>query len=47
MSGTDGKKDVTISVTIQADTYALLKIMADGNNLTIGQCIDKVMEDIK
>ena len=45
--GTDGKKDVTISVTIQADTYALLKIMAEGNNLTIGQCIDKVMEDVK
>lgn len=45
--GADGKKDVTVSVTVQAETYALLKIMAEGNHLTIGQCIDKIMEDAR
>lgn len=35
----------TISITITNDTYELLKIMADGWNKTIGQCIDKLMED--
>lgn len=35
----------TIQITITNDTYELLSIMADGWNKTIGQCIDKLMED--
>lgn len=35
----------TIQVTITHDTYTLLTIMAEGNDLTIGQVIDKLMED--
>ena len=35
----------TIQITITADTYELLTIMADGWNKTIGQCIDALMED--
>ena len=36
---------VTVNVTITRDTYELLKIMADGWNKSIGECIDALMED--
>ena len=41
----DGQKTVTVSVTVKAETYAYLKILAEGNNLTIGQAIDLAVED--
>lgn len=37
--------EVTISVTIKDETFARLKIMADGWNKTVGQVIDAMMED--
>lgn len=43
--GADGKKTTTLSVTIKTETYAYLKILAEGNNLTIGQAIDLAVED--
>lgn len=43
--GMDGKKTTTVTVTITTDTYAYLKILAEGNNLTLGQAIDLAVED--
>ena len=40
-----GTKYKTIQITITKDTYELLKIMADGWNKSIGECIDALMED--
>ena len=40
-----GISDVTITISINSDTYQLLKIMADGWDKTIGQVIDALMED--
>lgn len=37
--------DITLSVTIKDETYARLKIMADGWGKTIGQTIDALVED--
>lgn len=37
--------EITLSVTITDETYARLKIMADGWGKTIGQTIDALMED--
>lgn len=37
--------EITITVTITDETYARLKIMAEGWGKTIGQTIDAVMED--
>lgn len=39
------KGEITISVTITDETFARLKIMADGWGKTIGQTIDALMED--
>jgi LysM repeat protein len=39
------KGEITVSVTITDETYARLKIMADGWGKTIGQTIDALMED--
>lgn len=38
------KGEITISVTIKDETYALLKIMADGWGKTVGQTIDALVE---
>jgi len=38
---------VTVSVTIDWDTMQLLEIMATGNNKTIGECIDLLLEDAR
>lgn len=43
--GMDGKKTTTVTVTITTETYAYLKILAEGNNLTLGQAIDLAVED--
>lgn len=40
-------KYMTISVTIHEETYQLLKIIADGNHWSIGQVIDKELEDYR
>lgn len=45
--GLDGSKEVTLTVTVTAETAQLLEIMAQGNGWTIGQTIDKVMEDAR
>lgn len=37
--------EITITVTITDETYARLKIMAEGWSKTIGQTIDAIMED--
>lgn len=41
------KKKVKLSIEVDTDTYELLKIMADGWKLSIGEVVDKLMEDAK
>lgn len=37
--------EITLSVTIKDETYARLKIMAEGQGKTVGQVIDALLED--
>jgi len=45
--GADGGSTVTMTVTMKAVTAQMLEIMARGNGWTVGQAIDKVMEDVR
>lgn len=38
---------VSVTMTVMHDTYQLLTIMADGNHLTIGEVVDKLLEDAR
>ena len=40
-------KQVTVSVTVHEETWQLLQIMADGNHWSVGQVIDKLLEDAR
>jgi len=37
----------TITITIDEETFTLLNIMASGNNMTIGEVVDKLLEDAR
>lgn len=41
------KKKVTISCEIDPETYQLLQIIMDGWHLTMGEAIDKILEDAR
>ena len=41
------KKKVKLSIEVDTDTYELLKIMADGWKLSIGEVVDRLLEDAK
>lgn len=40
-------KKKTITVTIDEETFTLLNIMASGNHMTLGEVIDKLLEDAR
>lgn len=40
-------KKKTITVTVDDETFTLLNIMASGNHMTIGEVIDKLLEDAR
>ena len=37
----------TITITVDEETFTLLNIMASGNNMTIGEVVDKLLEDAR
>ena len=40
-------KKKTLTITVDEETFTLLNIMASGNNLTIGEVVDKLVEDAR
>lgn len=41
------KKKVKLNIEVDEETYQLLEIMAKGNNKTIGEIVDMIMEDAR